>query len=60
MLFVKVKGGPDGENDLAKYCTREGISHVTFSDFSRALVAVQSIVQGEKTAEEWFKLGRVE
>lgn len=50
LLFVKVKG--DGENDLSSYCNREGIKHVLFEDFSRALPVVQSIVAGNKTATE--------
>ncbi|KAI0026798.1 HAD-like domain-containing protein [Vararia minispora EC-137] len=58
MLFVKTK--PGGENDLAKYCKRENIPHVLFSDFSAALVAVKSVVSGEKTAGYWFEKGRVE
>ena len=57
MLFVRVKD--DGENDLAAFCVRENIPHVLFSDFARALVAVRSIVSGEKTAAEWFALGKV-
>jgi hypothetical protein len=56
VLFVKEKS--DGENDLATYCTRENISHVLFSDFSKALPAVRSIVEGEKTPKEWFGIGR--
>jgi len=56
VLFVKEK--PDGENDLATYCTRENIPHVLFADFSKALPVVRSIVQGEKTPEEWFGIGR--
>ncbi|KAF8069232.1 HAD-like domain-containing protein [Lyophyllum atratum] len=50
LLFVKVKG--DGENDLAAYCAREGIKHVPFEDFSKALPVVQSVVSGEKTIAE--------
>jgi 2-hydroxy-3-keto-5-methylthiopentenyl-1-phosphate phosphatase len=57
MLFAKDK--PDGENDLSAYCTREGIPHVLFSDFSKALPVVRSIVEGEKTRQEWFEVGRV-
>ncbi|KAG6872469.1 hypothetical protein C0995_009468 [Termitomyces sp. Mi166 len=47
LLFVKVKG--DGENDLSTYCTREGIKHMLFEDFSHALPVVQSVVAGETT-----------
>ncbi|KAF9461728.1 HAD-like domain-containing protein [Collybia nuda] len=50
LLFVKQKD--DGENDLAAYCTREGIKHVLFKDFSNALPVVQSVVQGKKTLAE--------
>ncbi|PPQ88787.1 hypothetical protein CVT25_010473 [Psilocybe cyanescens] len=50
VLFVKTK--LDGENDLAAYCQREEIKHVLFSDFSKALPMVQSIVEGKKTIDE--------
>lgn len=50
VLFVKQKD--DGENDLAAYCTREGIKHILFKDFSNALPVVQSVVRGEKTLAE--------
>jgi len=56
VLFVKEK--PDGENDLATYCNKENIPHVLFPDFSRALLAVRSIVEGAKKPEEWFGIGR--
>jgi len=56
VLFVKEKS--DGENDLATYCKRENISHVLFSDFSKALPVVRSIVKGDKTPKEWFDIGR--
>jgi len=56
VLFVKEKS--DGENDLATYCARESIPHVLFSDFSKALPVVRSIVQGDKTPKEWFGIGR--
>nr|GAT51980.1 predicted protein [Mycena chlorophos] len=56
VLFVKQKG--DGENDLAVYCTREGIPHIIFSDFSEALEVVKSVVSGEKTAKEVLAKGR--
>ncbi|KAF7300548.1 hypothetical protein HMN09_00939700 [Mycena chlorophos] len=56
VLFVKQKG--DGENDLAVYCTREGIPHIIFSDFSEALGVVKSVVSGEKTAREVLAKGR--
>ncbi|KAF7324038.1 hypothetical protein MKEN_00626000 [Mycena kentingensis (nom. inval.)] len=50
VLFVKQK--PDGENDLAVYCVREGIPHILFSDFTEALEVVRSVVSGERTKEE--------
>lgn len=50
ILFVKQKD--DGENDLATYCTRLGIQHVLFTDFSKALPIVQSVVKGEKSVDE--------
>ncbi|KII87938.1 hypothetical protein PLICRDRAFT_42478 [Plicaturopsis crispa FD-325 SS-3] len=50
VLFVKEK--PYGENDLAAYCTKEGIKHILFKDFGEALPIVQSIVKGEKTVKE--------
>ncbi|KAJ7150804.1 HAD-like domain-containing protein [Mycena filopes] len=56
ILFVKQKD--DGENDLAAYCTREGIKHIIFDDFSQALVVVQAVVSGEKTPAEVLALGR--
>lgn len=56
MLFVKEK--PGGDNDLAAYCTKEGISHLLFHDFAKALPVVQSIVDGKKTKEDWFAAGR--
>lgn len=56
VLFVKEKS--DGENDLAAYCKRENIRHVLFPDFSKALLVVRSIVEGAKTPEEWFDIGR--
>ncbi|KAH9970184.1 HAD-like domain-containing protein [Lactifluus volemus] len=56
MLFAKEK--PDGENDLATYCTRENIPHVMFANFSSALPVVRSIVEGEKSPKDWFEIGR--
>jgi len=46
VLFVKAK---EDENDLAAYCTKEGIKHIIFSDFSEALPIVESVVKGQKT-----------
>jgi 2-hydroxy-3-keto-5-methylthiopentenyl-1-phosphate phosphatase len=50
VLFVKEKDY--GENDLAAYCNQEGIKHILFPDFGRALSIVQSIVKGEQTVEQ--------
>ena len=57
VLFVKQKG--DGENDLATYCTRQGIRHILFSQFSEALPIVQSVVNGEKSADEVLSIEKV-
>jgi len=56
VLFVKVKD--NGENDLVSYCKQEGIKHITFSDFSKALTVVQSVVEGKKTADEVLTIGQ--
>ncbi|KAJ7053305.1 HAD-like domain-containing protein [Mycena amicta] len=56
VLFVKEK--PDGENDLAIYCAREGIPHILFEDFSDALRVVKSVVTGERSAKEALAKGR--
>ncbi|EIM89227.1 uncharacterized protein STEHIDRAFT_52744 [Stereum hirsutum FP-91666 SS1] len=56
ILFVKEK--PDGDNDLAAYCNREGIKHILFPDFSEATKVVRSVVEGEKTREEVLGKGR--
>lgn len=56
VLFVKQKG--DGENDLAAYCTREGIPHILFEDFGRALNVVKSVVEGKITVKEALALGK--
>lgn len=55
ILFVKEKD--DGENDLAAYCKKEGIKHILFPDFSKALQVVQSVVTGQKTAAEVLDVG---
>jgi len=57
VLFVKHKGS--GENDLASYCTREGIRHILFEDFSKALPIVQSVVTGEKTVDQVLTAGKM-
>ncbi|KAJ7473787.1 HAD-like domain-containing protein [Mycena galericulata] len=56
VLFVKQKD--DGENDLAAYCTREGIKHIIFRDFAQALKVVQVVVSGEKTPQEVLAVGK--
>ena len=56
ILFVKQKD--DGENDLATYCTRLGIRHILFTDFSKALPLVQSVVGGERSVEEALTIGK--
>ncbi|KAI0074300.1 hypothetical protein K474DRAFT_1665570 [Panus rudis PR-1116 ss-1] len=55
ILFVKKKPGAD--NDLAAYCTREGIPHILFEDFGRALGVVSKVVEGELTKEQALALG---
>lgn len=55
ILFVKQKD--DGENDLATYCTRRGIRHILFTDFSKALPVVQSVVKGERGVGEALSIG---
>lgn len=50
VLFAKEK--PNGENDLSTYCTKEGIKHVLFQEFSQAIPIISSIVDGAKTVEE--------
>ena len=57
VLFVKVKD--NGENDLHSYCTREGIPHALFTNFSDALKEVQAVVAGEKTKDEVLASGGV-
>lgn len=58
VLFVKQKG--DGENDLAAYCTREGIPHILFEDFGKAQKIVKNVVEGRLTVKEALALGRAE
>ena len=56
VLFVKEKA--DGENDLHTYCDQQGIKHILFSDFSKALPVVQSVVDGSKSVQEVLAAGR--
>ncbi|QRV91162.1 haloacid dehalogenase [Ceratobasidium sp. AG-Ba] len=51
VLFVK-NDKPEGENDLAVYCEKEGIGHILFRTFADALPVVQDVVEGRKTAEQ--------
>ncbi|KAG8748558.1 hypothetical protein FRC10_003692 [Ceratobasidium sp. 414] len=51
VLFVK-NDKPEGENDLAAYCIKEGIGHILFRTFADALPIVRDVVEGRKTAEE--------
>lgn len=53
VLFVRLKA--DGENDLHTYCQREGIPHILFKDFERALQILQAIVTGKVSKEEAMK-----
>jgi 2-hydroxy-3-keto-5-methylthiopentenyl-1-phosphate phosphatase len=50
VLFAKEK--PNGENDLSVYCTKHGIKHLHFQDFSDATPVVSSIVKGDSTVEQ--------
>lgn len=50
LLLVKLKA--DGENDLHVYCVNEGIPHVLFKDFARALDVVKSVVTGERSVKD--------
>ena len=55
VLFVKKKPGAD--NDLHAFCIREGIPHVLFEDFGRALGVVQQVVEGKLSVQEALALG---
>lgn len=56
VLFVKQK--EDGENDLHTYCNRQGIKHILFSNFGKALPVVQSVVDGSHTIAQVLADGR--
>ncbi|TFY68513.1 hypothetical protein EVJ58_g979 [Rhodofomes roseus] len=56
VLFVKQK--PDGENDLHLYCVQEGIPHILFSNFGRALNIVKQVVEGKLTVKEALAIGQ--
>lgn len=57
VLFVKKKPGMD--NDLAAYCTREGIPHLLFENFHGALPVVKKVVDGQLSVPEALALGQV-
>ncbi|KAG8905022.1 hypothetical protein FRB99_000813 [Tulasnella sp. 403] len=54
VLFVK-NDKPEGENDLAAYCVKQGIKHLLFKDFSEALPIVASVVEGKATVYDVLK-----
>ena len=47
-------------NDLAAYCTREGIPHVLFEDFGKALGVVKQVVDGKLSVKDALSLGTAE
>lgn len=53
ILFAKDKA--DGENDLAAYCIKMGIKHLTFKDFGEVLPIVASVVEEKATVEDVLK-----
>ena len=53
-----MKQKDNGEDYLATYCTRLGIRHILFTDFSKALPIVQSVVKGGKSVEEVLSIGK--
>lgn len=55
LLFVKQKDGAD--NDLAAFCRREGIPHVLFEDFNRALELVKQVVDRRISVKEALAVG---
>ncbi|EMD32203.1 hypothetical protein CERSUDRAFT_88125 [Gelatoporia subvermispora B] len=56
VLFVKQKD--DGENDLAAFCTREGIPHILFDNFNSALGVVRRVVEGQTTVQNALAAGK--
>ncbi|KAF8525178.1 HAD-like domain-containing protein [Hysterangium stoloniferum] len=56
LLFAKKL--PDKESDLATYCEKEGLPHITFQNFSEALPVVQSLVLGKATKEDILRNGK--
>ena len=56
VLFVKVKPGAD--NDLHAFCAREGIPHILFENFHKALPIVKRVVNGELTVRQALALGK--
>ena len=55
LLFVKQKPGAD--NDLAAFCRKEGIPHVQFEDFNRALDLVKQVVEKKLSVKEALAVG---
>ncbi|GAB1519400.1 hypothetical protein RhiTH_002466 [Rhizoctonia solani] len=51
VLFAK-NDKPEGENDLAEYCKKEGIPHILFRTFAGALPIVKDVVEGRKSVEQ--------
>lgn len=49
LLFVKRMA--NGDSDLARYVKAQGISHVTFRDFTNVLDKVKAVVLGETSVE---------
>ncbi|OCH94039.1 hypothetical protein OBBRIDRAFT_789745 [Obba rivulosa] len=56
VLFVKQKD--DGENDLAAFCTREGIPHILFDDFNSALGVLRNVVEGKTAVKDALAAGK--
>ncbi|CAE6425895.1 unnamed protein product [Rhizoctonia solani] len=51
VLFAK-NDKPEGENDLAEYCKKEGIPHILFRTFADALPVVRDVVEGRKSVKQ--------
>jgi len=58
VLFVK-DDKPEGHNDLAAYCKREGIKHILFKNFHEAQPIVSAVVEGQSSVEDVLKLSPV-
>ncbi|CUA77584.1 putative phosphatase YNL010W [Saccharomyces cerevisiae S288c] [Rhizoctonia solani] len=59
VLFAK-NDKPEGENDLAEYCKKEGIPHILFRTFADALPIVKDVVEGRKSAEQALAIRNAE